>query len=139
MPATNRGEVWIVDLGMVGKVRPCLVLGVPAGAHDRALVTRVAHTTSVRGSNCEVPVQTRFLASGAFDAQNMLSGPHAKLSLSASWADFRRISWRRSKPVFDAGSRCEGRLPRSYGTHKDPKCKCQFYNGLRRRICGNLK
>ena len=79
MPAPNRGEVWIVDLGMLGKVRPFLVLSVPAGAHDRALVTLVAHTTSVRGSNFEVPIQARFLASGAFDAQNMLTVPHAKV------------------------------------------------------------
>jgi mRNA-degrading endonuclease toxin of MazEF toxin-antitoxin module len=24
-----RGEVWIVDLGMVAKIRPCLVLSLP--------------------------------------------------------------------------------------------------------------
>jgi mRNA interferase MazF len=43
MPAPSRGEVWIVDLGMAGKTRPCLVLSVPAGPQDRALVTLVAH------------------------------------------------------------------------------------------------
>jgi mRNA interferase MazF len=64
---------------MVGKVRPCLVLSVPSGPQDRALVTLVAHTTSVRGSSFEVAVQVRFLASGAFDAQNMVTVPHAKL------------------------------------------------------------
>jgi hypothetical protein len=26
MPQANRGSVWIVDLGMAAKVRPCLVL-----------------------------------------------------------------------------------------------------------------
>ena len=77
MPTPNRGEVWIVDLGMAGKVRPCLVLSVPAGLADRALVTVVAHTTSVRGSNFEVPVQARFLSTGAFDAQNILTVPEA--------------------------------------------------------------
>ena len=79
MPAANRGEVWIVDLGVVAKVRPCLVLSVPAGLNDRALVAVIAHTTSVRGTNFEVPTESRFLASGAFDAQNMLTVPHAKL------------------------------------------------------------
>ena len=25
MPKQSRGEVWLVDLGMIAKVRPCLV------------------------------------------------------------------------------------------------------------------
>jgi mRNA interferase MazF len=50
MSAADRGEVWVVDLGMAGKVRPCLVLSVPVGPRDRALVTLVAGTTSLRGT-----------------------------------------------------------------------------------------
>ena len=46
MPKQNRGEVWMVDLGMVAKVRPCLVISTPAFVQDRALVTVVTHTTS---------------------------------------------------------------------------------------------
>lgn len=64
---------------MVGKVRPCLVPSVPAGPQDRALVTLPAHTTSVRASNFEVAVLSRFLQGGAFDAQNILTVPHVKL------------------------------------------------------------
>jgi len=79
MPAPNRGEVWIVHLRMVGKVRHCLVLSVPAGPLDRALATLVAHTTSVRGTDFEVAARSRLLAAGIFDAQNMLTVPHAKL------------------------------------------------------------
>jgi mRNA interferase MazF len=79
MPIPDRGDVWIVDLGIVGKVRPCLVLSVTAGPQDRALVTLVAHTTSARGSNFEVAVRSRFLQAGVFDAQNMLTVPYAKL------------------------------------------------------------
>ena len=37
MPRQNRGEVWLVDLGMVTKVRPRLVISIPAFAQDRAL------------------------------------------------------------------------------------------------------
>jgi mRNA interferase MazF len=75
-----RGEVWLVDLGMVAKIRPCLVFSVPpVGPNDRALATVVAHTTSARGSAFEVAVPTRFLKPGVFDAQNIISIPHAKL------------------------------------------------------------
>jgi mRNA interferase MazF len=79
MAVAKRGEVWIVDLEMVAKVRPCLLLSVAAGLLDRALVTVVAHTTSVRGRAFEVVVTAGFLAAGAFDAQNLLTVPEAKL------------------------------------------------------------
>jgi mRNA interferase MazF len=79
MPAPSRGDVWIADLGMAGKVRPCLVLSVSACPQDRALVTLVAHTTSARSSNFEVVTRSRFLQAGVFDAQNILTVPHAKL------------------------------------------------------------
>lgn len=41
MPSGSRGEVWLVDLGMRAKVRPCVVLSVPAGPQDRSLTTLV--------------------------------------------------------------------------------------------------
>lgn len=79
MPVPNRGEVWVVDLGLVAKVRPGLVLSVPAGPQDRVLATLVGHTTSMRGSQFEVMVKARFLQAGAFDAQSLVTVPHAKL------------------------------------------------------------
>ena len=79
MPNPNRGEVWLVDLGYAAKVRPCLVLSIPALDEDRALVTLVAHTTSARGSRFEVDVRVKFLRAGVFDAQNLVTIPHAKL------------------------------------------------------------
>ena len=59
MPTPNRGEVWLADLGIAAKVRPCLVLSVPPGPQDRVLVTLVPHTTSVHGTQFEV-VDGRF-------------------------------------------------------------------------------
>ena len=79
MPNPNRGEVWLVDLGYVAKTRPCLVVSIPAEDIDRALATLVPHTTSVRGSRFEVKIKARFLKDGAFDAQNLVTIPHAKL------------------------------------------------------------
>jgi mRNA interferase MazF len=71
--------VWLVDLGLAAKVRPCVVLSVPAEIKDRALVTLVAHTTSPRGSRFETSSKVRFLRAGAFDAQNLVTIPFAKL------------------------------------------------------------
>jgi mRNA interferase MazF len=56
-----RGEVWIVDLGVAAKVRPALVLSVPPSDTERALVTMVPHTTSLRGSRFEVATRVSFL------------------------------------------------------------------------------
>lgn len=33
MSAPERGEVWLVDLGMAAQVRPCLVLSVPVSLY----------------------------------------------------------------------------------------------------------
>lgn len=79
MMHTQRGEVWLVDLGMAAKVRPALVLSAPAHDTDRALVTLVPHTTSPRGSRFEAEVSVRFLRPGVFDAQNLITIPSAKL------------------------------------------------------------
>ena len=79
MSQPRRGEVWLVDLGMVAKVRPALVISVPATDIDRALVTLIPHTTSVRASQFEAAVRVPFLKEGAFDCQNLITIPHAKL------------------------------------------------------------
>ncbi|MFM8402637.1 MAG: hypothetical protein ACKOAH_32835, partial [Pirellula sp.] len=31
----RRGEVWLVDLGMVAKIRPCLVVSIPANDENQ--------------------------------------------------------------------------------------------------------
>jgi mRNA interferase MazF len=79
MARPQRGEVWLVDLGYAAKTRPCLILSVGAEDQDRALVSLVSHTTSVRGSGFEVAVGLGFLREGAFDAQSLVTIPDAKL------------------------------------------------------------
>jgi mRNA interferase MazF len=64
---------------MAAKIRPCLVLSVPAAEQDRALCTLVAHTTSPRGSQFEAAIHARFLKNGVFDVQNLITVPNAKL------------------------------------------------------------
>lgn len=46
----QRGEVWMVDLGMVAKVRPVLILSQPFTDADRALITVIPPTRN----HCEV-------------------------------------------------------------------------------------
>ena len=75
----QRGEVWLVDLGLAAKVRPALVLSIPIEDTDRALVTLVPHTTSLRGSRFEVAVPVRFLKDGGFDVQGIVTVPTVKL------------------------------------------------------------
>ena|SRR5437870_3755817 len=80
MPKGDRGSVWIVDLGMVAKVRPCLVLSVPTDAKDRVLVTLVPYTSSLQGTRFEVQAKAKFLkGSGVFDAQQVVTVPQVKL------------------------------------------------------------
>jgi len=79
MPTPQRGEVWLVDLGMAAKVRPAVVLSVPADDIDRALATLVPHTTSPRQSRFEIAASVPFLRAGVFDAQSLVTIPHAKL------------------------------------------------------------
>ncbi len=79
MISPQRGEVWLVDLGLAAKVRPCLVVSIPAKDEDRALITVLAHTTSPRGSRFEVEIKVKFLRTGVFDAQNLVTVPRARL------------------------------------------------------------
>ncbi len=66
----RRGEVWLWDLGMIEKVRPALVMSGSYGDLERALITVVPHTTSLRGSEFEITVPVVFLKPGAFLVQN---------------------------------------------------------------------
>ena len=71
----RRGDVWLVDLGMVQKPRPAVVLNVPYGDTDRVVVTIVSHTTSLRGSPFEIIVPVPFLREGAFAVQSVTTIP----------------------------------------------------------------
>lgn len=79
MQTPDRGEVWLTDLGIAAKTRPCLVLSVPPAPQDRALVTLVPHTTSVQGTRFEVEVPKPFLKAGAFDAQGIVTVARPRL------------------------------------------------------------
>ncbi len=79
MAHPNPGEVWLTDLGIAAKVRPCLVVSVPLDPQDRVLVTLAPHTTSVQGTRFEVVVAKTFLKAGAFDAQGLVTVARPRL------------------------------------------------------------
>jgi len=93
MPAARPGEIWRVDLGMVAKVRPCLVLTRSPRNDELDVFTVVAHTTSPRGNQWEVPIVKSFLdKDGVFDVQRIATIASVKLErklgeLSASEMD----------------------------------------------------
>src|ERR1700733_9281176 len=77
-PPIQRGELWIVDLGYLGKIRPVLVVGIPFLDHERTLCIVVPHTTSLIGTRFEVVVEHSMLGNGAFDIQQTAAVPAIK-------------------------------------------------------------
>jgi mRNA interferase MazF len=69
----SRGEIWQVDMGIAGKVRPCLLLTDYPANYELALVTVVPHTTALRGNEWEVAIPKPFLKEGAFHIQQVQS------------------------------------------------------------------
>ena len=74
----SRGEVWIVDLGLAQTSRPALILNRSFKDTDRALITVIPHTTTLRGSDLEIQVSVPFLKPGAFLVQNPVTVPAVK-------------------------------------------------------------
>jgi mRNA interferase MazF len=74
----GRGEVWLVDLEMIQKVRPALILNRPIFDADRTLITVIPHATTLRGSDLEIAVNAAFLQPGAFLVQNPITIPVVK-------------------------------------------------------------
>jgi mRNA interferase MazF len=64
-------SAFIASVTYAAKTRPAVVLSIPALDEDRALVTMIMHTTSVRGTRFEVAVKAKFLREGAFECQNV--------------------------------------------------------------------
>jgi len=79
MARARRGELWLIDLGLVQKTRPCLVLSIEFLDHERAVVTYIPRTTHPRQTRFEVPHRASGFETGAFDAQGLGSIPEVKL------------------------------------------------------------
>lgn len=69
----------MIDLGMVAKVRPCLLLTDYPDDDELALVTVLPHTTALRGNRWELSIPKPFLKPGAFHLQQVQSVSVARL------------------------------------------------------------
>jgi mRNA-degrading endonuclease toxin of MazEF toxin-antitoxin module len=67
----QRGDVWQVDMGIAGKVRPCLRLTDYPADDELAMVTVLPHTTAVKGNRWELNIPKPFLKPGAFHLQQI--------------------------------------------------------------------
>ena len=75
MQPAQSGEVWLIDLGLAAKVRPCLVLSRHPSPYELALIVVVPHTTSARGNRWEFSASVPFLQPGVFHLQQIRSAP----------------------------------------------------------------
>ena len=41
MSKAKRGEIWMIDMGLVQKTRPCVILSIDYLEHDRKVTTRL--------------------------------------------------------------------------------------------------
>ena len=78
-PGVKRGDIWLVDLGLAQKIRPAVILSVAYLEDERALITYVPRTTSLRATRFEVEHRSGGFDPGAFDAQSIGTMPAAKL------------------------------------------------------------
>ena len=106
MSAAKPGEVWMTDLGLAAKVRPCLILTPPPGSGDLDVFTIIAHTTACRGSRWEIPISKPFLdREGAFDVQRVATV--ASVKLERKLGELTRSDWISSSIDWRTASACE--------------------------------
>ncbi len=75
----ERGEIWQIDMGIAGKVRPCLLLTSYPADNELAMVTVIPHTTALRGNPWELSIPKSFLKDGASHFQQIQSASIARL------------------------------------------------------------
>ena len=73
MGDARKGDIWLVDMGMTAKIRPCLLLTDFPADDELALVTILPHTTALRGNRWELSIPKPFLKEGAFHFQQIQS------------------------------------------------------------------
>ncbi len=99
----NRGEVWMVDLGLAQKARPALILNRAFKDTDRALISVIPHTLTftrfrIRGEReCAVP-EARSLSGpkpgyGGSGQSRAIPGPADAAAIGAGRSGSTQLAW----------------------------------------------
>jgi len=88
----NKGEIWIVDLGMAAKVRPCLLITDFPADDELALITVIPHTTAVRGNRWELAIPKPFLQGGCIPLATNPVGHGSPIREKAGDVDGGRVA-----------------------------------------------
>lgn len=78
LPRIQRGELWLVDLGYLGKTALSSLPVFPFLDHERTLCIVVPHTRSIIGTRFEIDVSHPALDRGVFDVQQTAAVQAAK-------------------------------------------------------------
>jgi mRNA interferase MazF len=54
MENLKRGDVFLIDLGLAAKIRPCLIVSIPGADTQRNMSVVAPLTTQPRGGECEI-------------------------------------------------------------------------------------
>jgi hypothetical protein len=139
MPEPQRGEVWLVDLGLAAKVRPCLVLSVPVAEQDRALMA-VAPSPQVGRRHCGpwrrqgtpacwprrsgTGARPAYVCRSVAEAERSRGSPQATRRRAAKPGSAPRSAWHRRS----SGGLCArraGGINGGKGLHGDPELGAQ--------------
>jgi mRNA interferase MazF len=80
MTQPQRREVWLVDLELAARARPCLVVSIPARDINRALVTVIPYTTGRDHKTPDISIPFSWLPPGVFDVSKPMIIPENRLS-----------------------------------------------------------
>lgn len=89
MTRARPGDVWLVDLGLAAKVRPCLMLSEYPADDELALMILIPHTTAVRGNRWEFNLPKPFLKAGVVSSPANPIDPDGQTSEKTGRVDGR--------------------------------------------------
>ena len=75
MPKAERGEIWLVDMGMAANTRPVAIINILFRDDERAVFAIIPHATALPSGRFEVKINLPWSQPGAFDVQGLQKVP----------------------------------------------------------------